>query len=628
MALKYFFEYYDLENILHRVEIDDPDYVGSSIEVNGYCSLDNGSVENPLECIRGRGLKVYLDANTDLTFSDLYSENERNFEVTYIRDSVTLFIGYLNPEGLFEDYVTDKWTISLDCSDGLSFLKNLSYVDDTTGLFFSGKQKEITIIANCLKRTGIDLNIYTSIGITYTNQDVGTDVLNETFLNADRFRKDDNGNTVMNCDEVLKSVLEKYNACVTQYDNTWYIYRPNELFADSEAYFYSYNSSGTSITNAGDIELGQTIGSAINGFYPHWSGGNQQKSIKNSVGAYRINYKYGFVKSFLDNIFLISSSGAFDDYTVNDATYLTIPASEQGIELDCIDDGGTKTLTSDTISLTAGDNLRFLTKFTTELESDCSFAIFSIKLVGASTYYLQSDGQWATSGSELRLYNGQVAAGATPPEQPRVGTGSEIEYVINSDDLPINGDVSIEIYTGGIFLTGGDANGSVFISEVSLDPIDVSENEIQGENHTFQRVSNPSSKIENTKEIFNGDNPSDLYVGTIYEDDEVTPTETWKRPGITETKPILRIMGEETLNMFQNPSIIFKGDIYGYIPYLSVVSIDGLSGVFMPIEYSYDTKFNITTLKLIQIFGTDLGSDIEYDLKYDYGNVVQPTIKG
>lgn len=632
MAQLYDFSYTSLDGVTHSVTIDDPDHVGSSTTITGYLEIVAGSVDTPLECIKGTGLKIYLDANDNLNFSNLFSDNERKFEVEYTRGSTVMFTGFLNPEGLYEDYVSDKWVISLDVSDGLSFLKNLSYVDNSTGLFFTGKQSELTIIKNCLLRTGLTLNINTSIGISYTNQDASTNVLAETFLNADRFRKEDNGNTVMNCDEVLRSVLEKYNACITMYQNEWYIYRPIELFNDAEPTFYRYDSTGAALSpTTKDVDFAITIGSAIDGYSPHWANANQRKTYKNAYGGYRINYKYGFVKSFLDNIFLEYVGGAYDDWTINDATYLTVPASNQGAEFSCLDDGTTLAMTSDVVTLTAGDTIRFLTKFTTELESDCSYAVFRVKLDdGAGTIYnLQEDGSWGNPGvQKLRLFNGQANPGATGTEQTQVGTGAEIEYVINSDGLPANGDVSIEIYPGGIFDTGADNNGSVLISEISLEPTSDQSNSIKGENHTFERVANPSSKVPATKEIFNGDNVTDLYLGTIYQDDETTPTETWKRDGVTETKVILEIMGRDTLNLFASPAVIWRGDVYGFFNYLSLVQVNNNTGKFMPVEYSYNIKTNIVVLKLYQIYGTRLTTDIEYTLQYDYGNVVQPTIKG
>lgn len=45
----------------------------------------------------------------------------------------------------------------------------------------------------------------------------------------------------------------------------------------------------------------------------------------------------------------------------------------------------------------------------------------------------------------------------------------------------------------------------------------------------------------------------------------------------------------------------------------------------MPIEWSYNTKSNIVTLKLLEGFTTEL-NDIKYTLTLDYGNTVKPTI--
>ena len=281
MALKYYLEYTDLENIEHRVEIYDPDYTGSQIEVNGYVSLQSGSVNSPIESFRGQGLKLYLEASVDLTFNDLYSENDRVFKVTYIRDSITQFVGFLNPEGLFEDYVSDKWMLTLICGDGLSFLKTLSYVDNATGELFRGKQSELEIITNCLKRTDLGLNLNTSIGISYGGQTANTDVLSQTYLNSERFLKEDNQQTVMQCEEVLRSILEKYNAVIQFRNGEWFIYRPIELFNFSSRTFNRYDSNGTALSpSTVDINLTTTLGSQIDEYYPHWVNSNQKKNTK------------------------------------------------------------------------------------------------------------------------------------------------------------------------------------------------------------------------------------------------------------------------------------------------------------------------------------------------------------
>ena len=611
MALKYFLEYVDLESVLHRVEINDANYVGFPIEVTGYVSLSSGNVDSPIECIRGTGLKLFLDASIDLTFEDLLGENDRTFQVTYIRDSQIEFTGFLNPEGLFEDYVSDRWVITLICADGLSFLKNLSYVDNDTGDAFRGKQSELDIISNCLKRTNLGLNFNTSLGLSYTGQTANTNVLAEAYLNAERFLKDDNQDTIMNCDEVLRSVLEKYNAIVIFYQGEWLILRPIELFNFTARTFYSYDSDGNELAQK-TIDFTFNIGSQIDGFYPHWANANQQKRLKNSIGAYRINCKYGLVRNALPNEFLESDNGNLFNYTINAPSLITFPDSEQGVN---IFGSATTTIVATSDPITVSNIDSFEVRFVNKSGNDTGtpFVVnnrigYRVQVTdGVDTYYMNSSGVWTTTIVSIdvdTIFERFTSA------------------IINSQTVPINGQLRVEIQdslqtASGFF---------VFVNLISVRPISSTDSGIRGENHTFQRINNPSSKIQPTKQIFNADIPSDLYDGTIYQSDTITPTESWSRTGDEIQIPILRIMGEDTMSMFQSPSVEFKGDIYGFIPYMSRIIINNNEGIYIPIEYEYNIQTNITSLKLRQIFGV-LGTDIDYNFDYDYGNVVDPTIR-
>jgi len=87
-------------------------------------------------------------------------------------------------------------------------------------------------------------------------------------------------------------------------------------------------------------------------------------------------------------------------------------------------------------------------------------------------------------------------------------------------------------------------------------------------------------------------------------------------------------MGEERMKMYSKPLQVYKGDVYGYFNYLSLVTINGLTGKFMPTTYSYNALSNITSLELMEVLNTDILSDVLYELTFDYGDVVEPTIKG
>lgn len=618
MALKYYLEFEDNLGVLHRAEIDEPNYAGEQIQVTGYVILQAGSVNSPIESIRGTGLKLILDASIDLTFQDLYSETDRYFKVTYIRDGITEFIGFLNPEGLFENYVSSQWTITLICADGLSFLKNLSYVDNETGASYTGKQSELEIISNCLRRTGLRRDIYTSIGISYTGQTPNTNVLSQTYLNAERFLKDDNQNTIMNCEEVLRSVIEKYNAVVTFFKGSWYIFRPIELFNFTARTFYGYDFTGAALNpTTVTIDLTFNIGSQIDGFYPHWSNGNQLKRNKNSIGAYRINYKYGLVSNILLNPTLLNQGEGFQspsdfevfDWTVLNSLYIGFNSENPGVGVAVTNTAGTVlVLESDALPVIQNELLQI--SFTQKsLNPTVGIPIslpnnrigYRVRLSdGVTTYYLRGDGSWTTSIDSIDVDT--IFAGFQT-------------FIINMQATPIAGNIVVQLQ---------DALNAGFVYITNID-IRTKEN-IVGENHSFEKTTNPSSKILNTKEIFVGDIPSQSFLGTIYQADETTPTETWLRDGFTTPNPILRVMGEDTMSMFQSPSIEFSGDIYGFIPYMSRVLINNNDGVYIPIEYAYNIKKNVIRLKLRQIFG--FFSGISYEFSFDYGNVVNPTIRG
>ena len=629
MALKYYFEFTDVETIKHKVEIYNDDFVGDATLVYGTCSLTKASTKDTLEPIRGGGLKIDLEASTDLDFTDLYSEEERTFSVKYYRNEALHSLYWLDPEGLFQSFVEDKWIISLDCTDGLGFLNNLSYVDNVTKEKFSGKQSQIEVIANCLKRTGFSQNIY--VKMLYVRRgDIasGLSILANTYVDSFRYVKDDNV-TTMQCNEVLKTVLELYGLIITQKDGAWYICKPNDLYTRkflgaNDLTFFGFDSNGSPLSpTTKTINFGVDLGSQIDNFYPHHVNGNQQLSIDNSIAAYRINYKYGLNRSLFDNVNLVNANGGISEWIINAPTYLTYPSSNEGFILKSagsVIDPIVQILTSKTITIAENDLI--VHKGIIELlpaTTGAAGAIFVAKVMlsddlGNPLFFLTRDGQWVNSDTEINF---------------TTELNKEFVYEIKAEPSPSAGDIRIFLFSP--YDRSEVINPQFFLVKQCLISSGESLGELKGEIHTFQRTDNASSKIAETKVILNGDLPSEVYSGTIYESDQTTPTELWYLDApILEFKPILRIMGEERMKMYEKPLKVFKGDVYGYIDYLSVVSINNIAGWFMPIEWNYDAKANITKVKLKEIlninpFDTSY-ANISYSVALDDGNVQDPTI--
>ena len=80
--------------------------------------------------------------------------------------------------------------------------------------------------------------------------------------------------------------------------------------------------------------------------------------------------------------------------------------------------------------------------------------------------------------------------------------------------------------------------------------------------------------------------------------------------------------------MYGKPLQVYSGDIFGFFNYLSVATISGFNGVFMATSYNYNCAANVTSITFVEILNTDILADIDYQKTLDYGNVVEPTIKG
>ena len=614
--LIYFAEYTDSENVDYYIRIYKKGFTGIASEIKGYGILKYGTAKDLLEPIRGNGLELSLEADLSLTLEDLYTENENEFSVIFLRGNKLLFEGFLKPDGVYQSFVSERWILSLTCVDGLGILKDLAFVN-ATGFPFIGRMSAIDVIFNCLQRTNLNLPINTSVNIYYEGLSPTDllDPLNEIYLSVDRFIKEDK-DTIMNCQEVLSSVLNLFNANICQFEGEWYIYKSNEIIRIPLVKFRHYLKNTNAFDRIVTKNFAFTLGSQINRRYPHHAGGNQQIEIKGSISSVRMNYKYGFAKSLVSNPNFNHVGLDYGDWSLPNENLIVLdPLKTQGLMTRTklggfVDPPLFPIAISNAVSLKSNDLIAINLRgniFNSPFGGEAKFQV-TLTDVNDTVSWLKQDGSWSAFEENLRF--------AVDPI---------MNVTVRANLLPSDGDVRITVYEaiqraastlGGIYeITFAD------IVNVST----VSTSGAQGESHTVQRQDRPSSIAAESIEIFNGDSPSLIYEGAIYKNDEVTNTSKWFRRGFTESKPILQIAGEDNLRISQSPAKIFSGDVYGFIPYLSVITIDSVNGLFMPIEWSYNTKLNIVSVKLLEGFTSEL-NDIKYTLTLDFGNTVKPTI--
>ena len=628
LNLKYFFQYTNVVNDTFLCRIFKKQYLGNAIEINGTATLEKGSVKNHTDSIRGTGLAIELEASLEMTLEDLYTENEQDFTVKFYKNNKLIFNGFLKPDGVYQSFVRDYWMLSLDCVDGLGALSNLSFVQES-GFRFNGKMKASDIIYNCLKRTGIILPINTSINTLYDGL-VGTDnldILTKIYLNADRFFKHDSqgsgDGTLMSCEEVLKSVLDIFSACITQENGEWYIYKASEIYKLPYVLFRRYNVNNVYIGNV-TLNLNKSLGSQIDNYYPHHSGGNQKIEMNGSISAFRMGYKYGFVDGLLVNNSLqhdenLNYSG-WTKNTISNSFLVKDPLSSSGLFMRSLDppDATVLILTSSPIAIKEGGLFDFKASLTTYGFS--TDYLFKIKL---GSYRLISNGEWVTTDSFFQYTLGSSA------EDAKNFTEISDTFNISSSPAPIEGVMYIEIYRPKNRLPPFAVS---LRPMVKIRSVDITTNSAElktkvGEFHTVSRISKVSSIVKENKSVSNGDRSENFYLGTIFKEDGVLDTRTWSRKGSFESYPLLRIAAEDELRLGQKPLKVFSGNIFGFLPYLSFLQINSINGRFFPIEYSYDTVNNQIKLKVLELYAEEI-PDIMYKFSFDYGNTVKPTIVG
>ena len=615
--VKYWLTYKGIEGDTYLLEILDSSFEGQKTEIHGYVAHNYASRKDLMQSIISSSLDITLEADENLTLQDLYTEEESKFKIRLKRNDQTIFYGILKPDGIWEDFVSNRWEISMDAMDGLSIIKELSFVKDD-GTFYIGKITQFDAVKQCLKRIGYELPVNISADLPVYDGFTGSDsVLKSVKMNADRFYQDAQKNNIMDCEAVLKSVLEPYNATVIQMNGEWWIYRPIDVKNQMNFYRYDGATKTDVIWNAG-LE----IGSHIDKFEIFHANANQKKSINPSTQAFRVNYKYGTVKNTVTNPNLevnpdLSSDGWIFNQLNNfvtsqpDGTGITWSPYSQTDDLWIIELNQSVVLAKmESITLSLG------------IRTVCYDPMINIEII----VYL------ATENFVYNYDRWEIKTDTIPLNSKVLSTFGDSDLLVKIDfeQVPETSPIFLQIFVRSSHPESGYNNVpyQVYFDSIEISPSEKSKSIFKGEFHTAQRLTRVSSVTKADKTVSVGDSISDIYYGTLYKFDN-NPTEIWNRIGEENEKPLLQLMVEDTLRISPRPMYLFEGDIYGYFPYLANVLINNVPGKYQVSKYSFDTKKNVnrTNFKEFDNVALIQDTDFRYEFEYDYGNETRVTIR-
>lgn len=612
-------------------------YAGASTEIEAQESpviiLYENVGDNKLQSLRGSKATLNLIATSQFQLEDLYTENEREYLVLVLRNGSVIWRGFIIPDGCKEQFMFTPYGISVNAVDGLGLLKNLSYAQND-GNFFLGKSSFLQVIYQCLDRVQVpDMELNTCVNIYEETMTQGDeyDPLLQAYVNEERYIKDDTFNP-MNCEEVLTAILQEWTACIIQSEGKWWIYRPNEAALSGTLVFRRYvdgniSYDGLTVTKDIDILIGGESEGTVLAPYFHINT-NQLKMIEKPYKTASMSYHYGLNKGILDNPTLAGAftEGAGDPIGPRDD--IQIPGwMRSGTIYTGLNPGGGVIFykvsgfnnadyyqNDQHVTISQGQQLQLDISYESIPTLTTTDMIFGIELFdGTDNWYLQprflgvyewaKDGsftEWTTLRSNFGVSNGQIISAPTP-------VGGIISIKVYPPDNP-SGDI---IYFS--------INATRYLNN---DPV-------VGEIHSVQQVGE-YSYVPELIQVFNGDDETDFWYGTIFRPDQDTPTTVWVRRGLSESplalpfaseKEFLRIAVEEIARLHGAPYVRFEGDVFGYFNPLSRATINLITGKFMPLSLTYDLQRGTTFAVWSRVSNEEIG--MQYTLSPDYGDTTK-----
>ena len=186
-------------------------------------------------------MEVSIDESLNvLVYDYLFTGNETRYAVV-MRDQEEriLWRGFLVPEEYVEPYEKGTFFVHFTATDGIGRLKG----HNLPSSFYRARQSVSKTIADCLKKTGLELEIWMDGAI---NNTLAAGVWERIYLDAQGLSND--GKPV-NCYEILDSVLLEIGATLFQQNDRWYIMPWNRRGSTNNFGLRKYDKDGIAIDN-------------------------------------------------------------------------------------------------------------------------------------------------------------------------------------------------------------------------------------------------------------------------------------------------------------------------------------------------------------------------------------------
>lgn len=214
-AVKYRLEFSDNEENKKKIEIEKDGYIGSVLPMIGMAepvTITYQQDDDVYEPIIGSSAEINLIVTDDVSYSDLFTPNEREFKAkVYYWDGsqyVEYWQGFVIPDSYTEHITSTPYALNILATDGLGALSGVTHYL-TVNTYYT----LTNVIVHCLFQTGL--------GLSYSSQEslrVATETLDTALSDTDIYSGNfyDNDFSPLDCKTILKSILKQFNLRIYQ----------------------------------------------------------------------------------------------------------------------------------------------------------------------------------------------------------------------------------------------------------------------------------------------------------------------------------------------------------------------------------------------------------------------------
>ena len=342
-GLKYSGRYQKSGNT-YKVELFKRDYVGSETEITNLMpdpvliKRRSSGKDNNEAVVLGSELEFnfYSSAADASQFDDIYTGDWKDWQVFYYRDTTIIWQGWIQPENLTREYITDQYELRVSASDGLADLKDIEYLNFSTGVAYEDRVDILDTVKRVLNHTEIALDFKIQLGIEETLMTAGTLALSNITHDSTRLSKTTDGRTKQeSCFVTLEEVLRPFGVEFFQAEGYWWIQSKSER--NSNVFEYDYATLTQQSKTLTDVSIDIT-----NYDFKNRGELQQFKPIKHHETTFQD-------KNLANNVIVNGDFGTNSDWTPSGLTSFNITGGEGVL----VDSSGTGYIQGADFSLTS-----------------------------------------------------------------------------------------------------------------------------------------------------------------------------------------------------------------------------------------------------------------------------------